>query len=76
MYKKTLKNIAGVLILAIVVLCIMLSGKDVSDENYVRIFHEKIDIECYLIHKDKYDDKIDILSNYEHKIVSKIIKRL
>lgn len=43
MYKKTLKNIAGVLILAIVVLCIMLSGKDVSDENYVRIFHEKIE---------------------------------
>ena len=28
------------------------------------IFHEKIDIECYLIHKDRYNDKIDILSNY------------
>ncbi len=38
------------------------------------IFHEKIDIECYLIQKDRYNDKIDILSNYDHRIALKIKK--
>ena len=43
MQKKTLKIVLGVLVIAVGGVCILFPGKDVSDEKYVRIFHDKIE---------------------------------
>lgn len=44
MQKKTIKIVAGTVAALVCGLCVLIPGKDVSDdENYVRIFHEKIE---------------------------------
>ena len=43
MQKKTLKIVLGVLVIAVGGVCILFPGKEVSDEKYVRIFHDKIE---------------------------------